>query len=72
MEEEEINTRDTYFLGEEVGLLAYVSNVKNRGMEIQTGRHDSPLTSTVIFLERSPRATAVVTSAIARTWPNAE
>src|SRR6266542_2543083 len=28
----------------------------------------SPLTSTVIFLERSPRATAVVTSAILRTW----
>ena len=29
----------------------------------------SPLTSTVIFLERSPRATAVVTSAMLRTWP---
>src|SRR5579862_8422815 len=29
----------------------------------------SPLTSTVIFLERSPFATAVVTSAILRTWP---
>src|ERR1041384_7955290 len=29
----------------------------------------SPLTSTVIFLDRSPRATAVVTSAIFRTWP---
>ena len=28
----------------------------------------SPLTSTVIFLERSPLATAVVTSAILRTW----
>ena len=28
----------------------------------------SPLTSTVIFLERSPRATAVVTSAMLRTW----
>src|SRR6478752_5081408 len=29
----------------------------------------SPFTSTVIFLERSPEATAVVTSAILRTWP---
>ena len=29
----------------------------------------SPFTSTVIFLERSPRATAVVTSAMLRTWP---
>ena len=29
----------------------------------------SPLTSTVIFLDRSPLATAVVTSAILRTWP---
>ncbi len=29
----------------------------------------SPLTSTVIFLERSPPATAVVTSAMLRTWP---
>jgi hypothetical protein len=29
----------------------------------------SPRTSTVIFLERSPRATAVVTSAMLRTWP---
>ena len=29
----------------------------------------SPLASTVIFLERSPRATAVVTSAMLRTWP---
>ena len=29
----------------------------------------SPLTSTVIFLLRSPRATAVVTSAMLRTWP---
>ena len=29
----------------------------------------SPLTSTVIFLDRSPRATAVVTSAMLRTWP---
>ena len=29
----------------------------------------SPLTSTVIFLERSPLATAVVTSAMLRTWP---
>ena len=28
----------------------------------------SPLTSTVIFLERSPFATAVVTSAMLRTW----
>ena len=28
----------------------------------------SPLTSTVIFLERSPLATAVVTSAMLRTW----
>ncbi len=28
----------------------------------------SPLTSTVIFLDRSPLATAVVTSAIFRTW----
>ena len=28
----------------------------------------SPRTSTVIFLERSPRATAVVTSAMLRTW----
>src|SRR4029453_1943262 len=28
----------------------------------------SPCTSTVIFLVRSPRATAVVTSAILRTW----
>ncbi len=28
----------------------------------------SPLTSTVIFFERSPRATAVVTSAMLRTW----
>ena len=28
----------------------------------------SPLTSTVIFRERSPRATAVVTPAILRTW----
>src|SRR5246500_1113038 len=29
----------------------------------------SPRTSTVIFLERSPLATAMVTSAIERTWP---
>ncbi len=29
----------------------------------------SPFTSTVIFLERSPSATAVVTSAMLRTWP---
>ena len=29
----------------------------------------SPFTSTVIFLERSPFATAVVTSAMLRTWP---
>src|SRR5207244_428243 len=29
----------------------------------------SPRTSTVIFLERSPFATAVVTSAMFRTWP---
>ena len=29
----------------------------------------SPLTSTVIFLDRSPLATAVVTSAMLRTWP---
>jgi len=29
----------------------------------------SPRASTVIFLERSPLATAVVTSAILRTWP---
>src|SRR5438477_111678 len=29
---------------------------------------NSPLTSTAIFLERSPLATAVVTSAILRTW----
>jgi hypothetical protein len=28
----------------------------------------SPLTSTVIFFDRSPRATAVVTSAMFRTW----
>ena len=28
----------------------------------------SPLTSTVIFFERSPRATAVVTAAMLRTW----
>ena len=30
---------------------------------------NSPLTSTVIFLDRSPLATAVVTSAMLRTWP---
>src|ERR1043165_7213742 len=30
---------------------------------------NSPLTSTVIFFERSPRATAVGTSAMLRTWP---
>ena len=29
----------------------------------------SPFTSTVIFCERSPLATAVVTSAMLRTWP---
>ena len=29
----------------------------------------SPFTCTVIFLERSPIATAVVTSAMLRTWP---
>ncbi len=29
----------------------------------------SPFTSTVIFLERSPAATAFVTSAMLRTWP---
>ena len=29
----------------------------------------SPFTSTVIFLDRSPVATAVVTSAMLRTWP---
>ena len=29
----------------------------------------SPLTSTVILRDRSPRATAVVTSAMLRTWP---
>ncbi len=28
----------------------------------------SPFTSTVIFFDRSPRATAVVTSAMLRTW----
>ena len=28
----------------------------------------SPCTRTVIFLDRSPRATAVVTSAMLRTW----
>ena len=28
----------------------------------------SPLTSTVIFLDRSPAATALVTSAMLRTW----
>ena len=30
---------------------------------------NSPFTSTVIFLDRSPLATAVVTSAMLRTWP---
>ena len=30
---------------------------------------NSPFTSTVIFFDRSPRATAVVTSAMLRTWP---
>jgi hypothetical protein len=29
----------------------------------------SPLTSTVIFFDKSPRATAVVTAAMLRTWP---
>ena len=29
----------------------------------------SPFTSTVILRDRSPRATAVVTSAMLRTWP---
>src|SRR6266404_3059217 len=29
----------------------------------------SPFTATVIFLERSPLATAVVTAAMLRTWP---
>ena len=29
----------------------------------------SPRTSTVIFFERSPLATAIVTSAMLRTWP---
>ena len=29
----------------------------------------SPFTSAVIFLDRSPLATAVVTSAMLRTWP---
>ena len=29
----------------------------------------SPRTSTVIFFDRSPFATAVVTSAMLRTWP---
>ena len=29
----------------------------------------SPFTSTVIFFDRSPFATAVVTSAMLRTWP---
>ena len=29
----------------------------------------SPFTSTVIFFDKSPRATAVVTSAMLRTWP---
>ncbi len=29
----------------------------------------SPLTSTVIFLDKSPFATAVVTAAMLRTWP---
>jgi len=29
----------------------------------------SPFTSTVIFRDKSPRATAVVTSAMFRTWP---
>ena len=29
----------------------------------------SPLTSTVILRDKSPRATAVVTSAMLRTWP---
>ena len=30
---------------------------------------NSPFTSTVIFFDRSPLATAVVTSAMLRTWP---
>ena len=30
---------------------------------------NSPVTSTVIFFDRSPFATAVVTSAMLRTWP---
>ena len=30
----------------------------------------SPFTSTVIFLDKSPLATAVVTSAMFRTWPS--
>ena len=29
----------------------------------------SPFTSTVIFFDKSPLATAVVTSAMLRTWP---
>ena len=29
----------------------------------------SPFTSTVIFFDKSPEATAVVTSAMLRTWP---
>ena len=35
---------------------------------VSFSRRISPRTSTVIFLERSPPATAVVTSAMLRTW----
>lgn len=39
-----------YFLGEAVGLPAYMSNVKTRSIETQTApRHDSPLTSTIHY-----------------------
>ena len=37
-------------------------------LTVVTSSRISPLASTVIFLDRSPRATAVVTSAMLRTW----
>ncbi len=37
-------------------------------LTVVTSSRISPLASTVIFLERSPLATAVVTSAMLRTW----
>ena len=54
----------------------YASDLRRKGVQLVhhalmvfLSSRISPFTSTVIFFERSPRATAVVTSAMLRTWP---